>query len=54
VQLANVAKNLLGIANDGCHAKGVDENDLIIIAIARASEVPLISDEGRQATPPEA
>jgi len=53
VQAAIAAKNLLGIANDDYSAKGVDENDLFIIATAQAMNAPLISDEGRQANQPQ-
>ena len=52
VQLANSTKMILGIANDSYSAKGVDENDLFIIATAQAMSVPLISDEGKQQLPP--
>jgi Domain of unknown function (DUF4411) len=52
VQLANAIKTLLGIANDNYGPKGVDENDLFIIATAQAMRMPLISDEGKQQNPP--
>lgn len=44
-------KELLGIVNDNYHPKGVDENDLLIIATARVSGAELISDESRQKLP---
>lgn len=44
-------KGLLGIVNDNYHPKGVDENDLLIIATARAHAAELVSDESRQKLP---
>ena len=41
-------KRLLGISEDQYHAKGVGENDLLIIACARVNGDRLISNEGRQ------
>jgi len=41
-------KGLLGIVGDNYHAKGVDENDILIIATARALSAELVSDEARQ------
>jgi chemotaxis signal transduction protein len=45
-------KNVLEIANDNFHPKGVDQNDLFAIAAARISGSTLISNEAIQATPP--
>jgi hypothetical protein len=41
-------KDLLGIVDDNYHAKGVGENDILIIATARAHGAELVSDEERQ------
>ena len=48
LQQAAMIKNLLGIDQDNYHPKGVGENDLLIIATAKAANLPLVSDEGRQ------
>lgn len=48
LQKATSIKNLLGITEDDYHPKGVDENDLFIIATAKVLGFQLISDEGRQ------
>ena len=45
-------KGLLGIVDDRYHPKGVGENDILIIATARAYRVEVVSDEGRQADLP--
>ena len=45
-------KALLGIHDERYHPNGVGENDLIIIATARAHSVELMTDEARQPTPP--
>lgn len=44
-------KGLLGIRNDKYHPKGVDENDLLIIATAKILGIELISDESKQKLP---
>ena len=48
VQDAMRIKGLLGIVGDRYHPKGVGENDILIIAAARANGAELISDEGKQ------
>jgi hypothetical protein len=45
-------KKLLGIEGDNYHVKGVGENDLFIIATARANKAILVSDEELQTTLP--
>ena len=52
VQDAMRIKGLLGIVGDSYHSKGVGENDILIIAIARAHGAELVSDEERQPTQP--
>lgn len=47
-------KDLLGIADDQYHPKGVGENDILIIATARAHQAELVSDERRQTGLPQA
>lgn len=44
-------KEVLGITGDNYHAKGVDENDLLIIATARSKNAELVSDEAKQPGP---
>lgn len=45
---ANKIKGMIGVTDDRFHGKGVDENDLLIIATAQERGVGLLSDEGRQ------
>lgn len=45
-------KGLLGIQGEKYHPDGVGENDLIIIATARAHSVELMTDEARQRSLP--
>lgn len=45
-------KGLIGIKNDKFHPKGVGENDILIIATARAHGAELITDEERQTITP--
>ena len=53
LQEAASMKGLLGIAEDDYHPKGVGENDLLIVATAKAAGLQLVSDEGRQAKLPD-
>ena len=53
LQDAKRIKDLLGIMGDNYHAKGVGENDILIIATARLHGVDLVSDEERQTTLPQ-
>lgn len=48
LQSAMQIKESLGISGDSYHAKGVDENDLLIIATTRAKGAELVSDEAKQ------
>jgi len=45
LQEASRLKKLLNIEEDGYHPKGVDENDLIIIATASVRHATLVSNE---------
>jgi hypothetical protein len=53
VQESSRIKNLLGITDDDYHAKGVGENDILIIAAAKIRELELVSDEGKQTKQPQ-
>lgn len=44
-------KGLLGIIGDKYHPKGMDENDLLIIATANVRDAELVSDESKQKLP---
>lgn len=46
-------KHLLRIEEDQYHPKGVGENDIFIIAIARVNGATLVSEEGRQFAKPD-
>lgn len=48
IQAAMHIKQQMGIENDQYHTKGVDENDIFIIAAARCDGAALITDEKRQ------
>lgn len=41
-------KQAIGVVNDQYHPKGVGENDIFIIAVAKVLGVELITNEGRQ------
>ena len=49
--IAQEVKILLGIVEEQ-YTKGVGENDLLIIAIAKETETTLVSEEGRQSKLP--
>lgn len=48
VLTALAIKHEIGVVNDRYHPKGVDENDLFIIAAAKIHEAELITNEARQ------
>lgn len=48
IQCAARLQTLIGVINDGYHPKGVDENDLLIIAAAKIYDGKLITNESRQ------
>lgn len=52
VQRARALKDSLGIKNDQYHPRGVDENDLLIVACACVKPAELISDEEKQPSLP--
>ena len=52
VQEAMRIKDLLGIDDERYSPKGVDENDLFIIAAAKIKGLELVSEEARQANLP--
>lgn len=52
LQDAKRIKGLLGIVGDNYHPNGVGENDILIIATARAHGTELVSDERKQTALP--
>ena len=48
LQIASAIKKLLDIKDDSYYAGGVNENDILIIATAKAHKLTLISEERRQ------
>ena len=53
LQDAKRIKGLLGIVGDNYHPNGVGENDILIIATARAHCTELVSDERKQTALPQ-
>jgi predicted nucleic acid-binding protein len=50
VQAAKQIKDAVGIQNDKYHPKGVDENDILIIASAQYHGATLVTNEARQSS----
>lgn len=50
VQAAKQIKNEVGIQNDQYHPKGVDENDILIIAASQCHGATLVTNEARQSS----
>jgi len=48
VMTAVAIKDAIGVVNDQYHPKGVDENDLFIIAAAKVHGAELVTNEARQ------
>ncbi len=53
LQEAMRIKGLLGIKDDHYHAKGVGENDILIVATAFIGNLELVSEEARQSNLPQ-
>lgn len=52
LQAAKQIKDDVGIQNDQYHPKGVDENDILIIAAAQYHGATLVTNEARQSSSP--
>lgn len=50
LQAAMDIKEQVGVRNDQYHAKGVDENDILIIAAAQCHGTTLVTNEARQSS----
>jgi predicted nucleic acid-binding protein len=48
VLVAMSIKHAIGVVNDQFHPKGVDENDLLIIAAAKVAGAEVVTNEARQ------